>query len=283
MAKITIDNIELNVSEARLAGILCASINMFELNPPYDIKVVTNQKLIKNNMLHFIRFGETFTLKESIDDVHKLCIKLMKPQVGHIDSHDESFLEMFTKNNAKVGFKYYLEDGLHDEFAKGYIWMGNHYESTIRLTNKVNMCEFLINSKRFDQNKHLVKLRVPAYQWNLPKITNIPEKHIVMALLELFLRDSDPNDHTKLIYNKTYIRFMLYQDNPDYVIDSYPYVYGYIRNIDQCIYKDQIDTLLSCPQDSLVCEVTFASSGYFYTFKADEWKNKKVNTIIEFI
>lgn len=191
------------------------------------------------------------------------------------------FLEMFTKNNSKNGFKYYLDDEMHDEFAKGYIWMGNHHES--RKKNDIDMSEFLLNSKQFDQNNHLIKLKVSAYQCNLPKITNISEKHLVLALLELFLRDSNPKQHDKLVHDKTYIRFMLNQDNPDYIVDSYPYVYGYIRNIDQCIYKDQIDTLLSCPLDSLVCEITFATRGYFYTFKTNEWRNKKVNTIIELI
>lgn len=97
MPRITIENIVLNISEDRLVGILCATINMFNLKPPYDIEFETTSGLkpIENNggkiLEQYLKFKGTTTLKESINNVHKLCTELMKPPIGHIDCEDECF------------------------------------------------------------------------------------------------------------------------------------------------------------------------------------------------
>jgi hypothetical protein len=288
IAKITLDDIvwNVNVSEGRLAGILCFSVNMFNMNPPYDIKIQLDESYgssSKWNLFHSM--DHTFYLRESIHHINDFCVKLMNS--ADTNANSDSFLEMFTNHDSNIGFKYYLDHDMHDEFAKGYIWMGNHWKSSVKdQNNDTYISQFLCKVRQIEnvERNYQFKLRVPSHRWDLPKLTDVSEKHLVMVLLELFLQDC-PNDLNKLIHNKTYLRFMLFQDQPDHQIDSFPYVYGYVRKIDQCVCvsDQQIETLLSCPIDHFVCEITFASRGYFFIFKKDDWMNKKITNVVELL
>lgn len=79
-------------------------------------------------------------------------------------------------------------------------------------------------------------LSCPSYLWDLPKISDVYQEQLVANLLGLFLCDAMKKDFDNLIFGKRFIRFMLYQDEPDELHYLHPYVYGYIKNIDECIY-----------------------------------------------
>ncbi len=118
------------------------------------------------------------------------------------------------------------------------------------------------------------KLSRLSYLWDVPKFTDDVFDILPISLLDLFLRDCREEDYKKLNKN-SYLRFMCYQDEPD----SYPYIYAYIRGINEC--TEQHKSILSrIPEDYLSCEINFSTKGYFFIFPIKEWENKKVDKMI---
>lgn len=280
-------NFKQYICEARLIGILCCYSALFDnicSKSNYNIKITNHSKKYKLIPSKFC----TFDLIDSIEDISEFCESLQSS-----NKYNKYETKMFTKYN-KSGYDYYIPDEMIEEFTKGFIWFGN-FTSTKRIDVNI-ISDFisdstLIKSKDDKNNKdnkdfnNIMKkynnhLNVPAYLWNISKITKISENNLALILISLYLNHSE--DHNELDNNK-YLRFMLYQDEPDYLSNSYPYVYGYIRYIKQCVYDDHKNILLSCPHDMLVCEINYKTRGYFYMFSADQWIKKHVTDVIELV
>lgn len=80
-------------------------------------------------------------------------------------------------------------------------------------------------------------------------------------------------ERNKFAYDKTFLRFMMYQDS----IYLPPYYCCYIREIQNCnpSYKNN---LAKCPPDMLPCEITSNYTGNFIFISKDKWIKNKIFT-----
>lgn len=66
-------------------------------------------------------------------------------------------------------------------------------------------------------------------------------EQLTIDLIALFLRDCSDQDHQHLIDTESYLRFMLCCNTPE----QYPYAYGYIRDIKNCVIENQKTSIIS--------------------------------------
>ena len=280
MAQIEINQIKMQVSEERLIGMFCAIINTHGLTPEHDISVI--RTMDSKNTEYLKNFENKFTMKHNYKQILELCNNLQQSTES-----DCSYVELFSKNDSEKGYKYYISEDISEEFTKGYFWYKRYNELFEGSGTKISEIDHYVSESTLVRTpgtksnidpKYEMALKVPAYLWDIPKIDHIPEKILVSYLIALFLRDCSLIDYKKLENNKTYLRFMMYQDSDT---ESDPYVYAYIRDIDNCTFSSHKNILLSCPVDKLPCEVNLGiSRGFFYMFPIDEWNNKSVMSII---
>lgn len=281
----------LEVPEYDLIGMICAAVTL-EINSlfllPFDIEV----SLIEQPKKFPIDFGKSWTYKHKRCDLIQFCTKLQTEQT---ESHLEVF-PIFGSNTTSMGTKYCIPEIHHNEFMHGYMrlntFLRNCLSDNIETENNHDCkddwspnIEFLSASKLANTPKDGINtnrvhvLRVPAYIWDLPKIDDIYQEQLAANLIGLFLRDCDPEDHIRLMDKKSYLRFLLFQDAPN----SYPYAYGYIRTIADCTYQSHKNSLNGIGSDKLPCEVTLRTKGFFWEFPLDEWKNKSIQHLREFL
>jgi hypothetical protein len=64
----------------------------------------------------------------------------------------------------------------------------------------------------------------------------------------------------------------MYQDTPK----SSPYVYGYLREIEDCREYDKGVLGQECPPNMIPAEINYATYGVFIFFDQKAWENRKV-------
>jgi len=116
-----------------------------------------------------------------------------------------------------------------------------------------------LQSKKF----HLI---VPSYVWEVEKeVIFLTEELFVSILVENYLKNCLKEEKDKLCKKDLagnslyYLRFMLYQDTPN----SKPYIYGYLREIDNISYESHKNFLKLCNSDKIAVEVNFATYGLY--------------------
>jgi hypothetical protein len=116
-----------------------------------------------------------------------------------------------------------------------------------------------LQSKKF----HLI---APSYAWEVEKeVLSLPEELFVSILVENYLKNCLKEEKDKLTGKDLagnslyYLRFMLYQDTPT----SKPYIYGYLREIDNISYESHKNFLKLCKLDKIPVEVNFATYGLY--------------------
>lgn len=276
------------IPEHTLVGVLCA----FSLSPAINdnsskliIEVSSpRMPLILPNDLH----GQWIS-KDKINIITNFS-KFLQEKNGSspiitIDSHD--------KEN-----KFYIEEKYHYEFLGGVhlfdILLGHHnnndnsyYHGEYCIGYKDNWSvnqHFLQNAKLINTPKDgltlnkIHSLKVPTYLWDIKVNNDTYFEQLASNLVNLFLRDCHDEDHVRLTDGKSYLRFYLYQDTPI----SNPYVYAYIRNIDDCQFPSQIEALKATPTNELPCEILNGNMGYFWKFSLDDWNRKCVKHICSF-
>lgn len=271
MINITIDNEKKSISEHQLCGMLCCMVSIFKQSPLFEINISTNNpyKILPKS------FKMNWSLSDKYQEVKEFCQNLQK-NIG------TEYIEIIPLYNTKSGpsVKYNIDPIHTNDFGFGYMSIANMIRDIINQEYTSHFpanIEFLNNCKLVDSNN--VKMKTPTYVWNLPKITNIPSEQLTSNLINLFLRNCSEGDHKLLMIGKYYLRFFLYQDTPDTLPNSYPYVHAYIRAINECTFNHHKETLLSISNDELPCEVNYVSRGFFFTFPYKEWLYKNVENI----
>lgn len=289
MVKISIFNHWSEVSEPHLCGILCCMVHMFKDKPLFDIEVSfagRKKELLPKS------FPKCWTLSTQIQNVIEYCENLQK--------NGDPPMTVVSVDSGTLSYNIRGED--RPEFMLGFLSMDKFIKAVlenetceeVEEENDGGVSEFAADSIFLSQStlKKTVrdepdltrthKLSVPAFLWDLPKITNIYQEQLASNLIALFLRDCSDDEHQKLIKKKSYLRFHLYQDESDGLPDSRPYVYGYIRNIDICTFKSHREALTSIPIDELPCEVNLSTNAFFWRFPVNEWLNKSVQHVYYF-
>jgi hypothetical protein len=280
----------MEVSEAYLVGTLCGMVSLFGTEPIFDIEV---SMFSKPNLLP-TELTKSWTLRGNIQLIYNFY-KTLGTGIGTV------YLQAHAIFSSKIASpqKYYLAEKYHGEFMSGYVDINGLIKTYVESPNINYADEPEIDYKddwspdsKFLENSTLVTvpsdgvnkiklqgLKIAAYVWDLPKITNTHQEQLTANLVGLFLRDCSNEDHIRLMDKKSYLRFHLYQDGPDTLPQYCPYVYGYIRHIDDCTYQSHKDILYSIPHDKLPCEINISKTGFFYIIASEEWKDKSIKHI----
>lgn len=301
-----------DIPEYDLIGMICAATSIFngaiKSKLPFDIEV----SLTKKPEILPIEWGRSWTYNNKYSDIMKFCDKLQTEITDSYVGVIPIFCEPTQNNRPEV--RYYLPKSRESdfdlksednndhciEFIRGYNYLNSAIldalnDDIIYITEEVENPEYKDDWSTDKNYLNLCKLSntpndgvittrvhglsVPSYIWDIPKINEIYQEQLAANLLGLFLRDCSEEHHQYLLNKKSYLRFYLYQDAPD----SYPYVYAYIRQIDNCTYQSHKNSLNSIEKDKLPCEVNLATKGYFWKFPVDEWKTKSIQHIEQFI
>lgn len=286
MADICVNGNWTTITEPALVGILCSVTAACGSSPPFDVEV---------SMLHTptilpISLGRSWTLLKEISKVIEFCENLERKQC-------RNYIEVVPVgvNFHNWSKKYYFDSDDIDDFIWGFILM-NQFILNPPISNKCKLPPSYKNNWTPDINflkdsvlsatpkdgvnaDRIHGLTVPAYIWDIPKISHIYQEQLVVNMIGLFLRDCSQEDHLRLLNKTSYLRFFLYQDEPDFLTHSHPYVNAYIRDIDNCTFDSHIKTLKDIPKDKLPCEVNYSTRGFFWQFSLEEWTKKSIKHI----
>jgi hypothetical protein len=295
MAIVQTWNFNEEISEANLLGMICFMYDTFDLRPVLDIEI----SLTRRPTYFPEELGKSFTLVANLDiikGVHSklrtVDSKLTKLEIQAIYGKDNPNTE---SNKTLTYFFVKKEDS--DDFIAGYLRMSGlvkglllreqeeqeeqvgEYKDEWKLDPEFIKTAKLIAKPGENVTEKNFLLGVPSYCWEIPSRQTYMEQTAV-DLLSLYLKNCTDEEHMMLIEKPTYLRFLLYQDTAD----GNPYVYGYIREIDDCTYPSQrqVLTLARTRGDLLPCEISFAKRGFFYDFSVTEWKNKVIEHIGSF-
>ena len=120
------------------------------------------------------------------------------------------------------------------------------------------------------------QLKGPAYCWEYPRgVTLLPENDWISAVIQTYVKTCTSEEHQQLTKGGLYLRFLAYQDTQE----GSPYIYGYLRAIDDCTYADHKEVLRLCPRNQVPVEVTLATYGLFIFVDRTAWENKEVTSL----
>lgn len=300
---LTINKWSINVSESFLIGLFCSMFDTYGTNKndfPCDVEI----SLFKDTISLPNFECRSWSLFKKFELIRDYCdsLKFVK------ESRNNTVLINKSPTNSDKANKiiYYLPKVIDIiDFKKSYQSTIDILDDLIQNEKLTENCELLKNNWKPNQlvldqakliqkpvnsvnpinkvnqieNKRNFKLNVPCYLWDLPQINCDYKEEDVSTLVNLFLRDCLKSDHDLLMDHDNYLRFMIYQDKPC----SDRYVYAYIRKISDCTFESHKSSLrsvvLNTNLKNLVCEVSYAQRGYFFSFPMDQWKNKFVDEI----
>lgn len=121
------------------------------------------------------------------------------------------------------------------------------------------------------------KLRVKPYCWTLPKIIKFSCLKQAVSTVNLYCQTCTNQELVDLTKKTSYLRVMSFQDEPNFLERSYPYVYVYQRPIQECIpeHKQILD---KCPKDCVPGEINMQSRGYFVWIKMNAVEQRKIGS-----
>ncbi|MBA3286237.1 MAG: hypothetical protein H0U27_14430 [Nitrosopumilus sp.] len=126
---------------------------------------------------------------------------------------------------------------------------------------------------RIANKKH--KLKIPAYCWDVPKIINVSYKRQACEYINLYLNVASSDEMEKISDGNEYCRILMYQEQPNFLQHSHPYIYVYSRPIADSMpqHRKELD---KCPNDSVAAEINLATFSYFVWIKKTGWKTKQL-------
>lgn len=110
------------------------------------------------------------------------------------------------------------------------------------------------------------KLTIKAHCWDVPKIISVQYKRQALEYINLYLSTADQE-----MPKENYLRIHMYQDEPNFLTSSHPYIYAYSRPIDDTmpIHRKELD---KCPSTCIAAEINLATFGYFVWIKKSGWQ-----------
>lgn len=276
-------------TEYELVGILCAAVSIFPNGTPVDVEI----SLHKPHQVIPPIWGRSYSYNHKLKEIKNFCESLN----NHNGGCKLVVIPLYPDGTLGVEVAYYIPEDKSSEFMSGYTYL-NELINTERVINKEDHVDYVDTwtpDETFIKTANLVKttkdpiltgrhfeMQCPAYLWDLPKTGSRYQEQLVADLLELFLHNVLEEDNEKLIYGKTFIRFMLYQEESDELPHSHPYVYVYVKNIDECTYASHKKALINVPEGYFACEICYPKRGFFYMFPQSEWSDGSIKHVIMF-
>jgi len=119
--------------------------------------------------------------------------------------------------------------------------------------------------------KRSFQLRVPCQEYNADKYKNMKIDEQIEVFVNMYLADITNQDLQDILNQKSYIRFMLFQDNPG----SETYMYAYSRPISDMI--DFHKEILNFLDDEYVLgEINYSTRGFFYALPKTKVLHKRI-------
>lgn len=307
MATVSTYEFQGQVSEEYLAGMLAFMMDTFDTKHMLNIEVSMHheQKLIPKEL------GKSFNSKDNIPVIKNFILSLQKvkdipcvevssifqgkvlpePRMYFI-IEQEDFMSGYS-NMLSISAKFVIDAKKSQEKDVPVDNVNTKDDPEYKsdwLADESYLCKCKLIAKPGEQIKGKIRNLSPIYYvWDLPK-DNACQEQIVVNLISLFLKVCSSEEHEALMNEDKYLRFMLFQDTPD----GYPYVCSYIKKIETCTYKSHRLTLMAAreprqlglqdskPERRLPCEINYSTSGFFYEFPLEDWKNKKITDLGSF-
>ena len=150
------------------------------------------------------------------------------------------------------------------KYKRGKIWNGQ-----IPLVNIWNIDNYyqLTMEKKF-------RLTVPCKEYDIDQYKFIETMDEQLEILvNMYLADINDQDLHDVLHQKSYIRFFLYQDEPD----SKAYMYAYSRQISNMTECHK--TILShISHNEILGEINYTTRGYFFSLPKDKVQTKRVTS-----
>lgn len=261
----------IRMNEGTFIGFLSSLIAKHGDDIPFDVEI----SIVGN--LSLFPFVGSFTLKNRLRDVIIFCKELEQQKFP-------SCLRVISIYNSVTS--YYIPEQFHEDFMVGYTQLIPHFTELLTSQNQSYTMDYkddwIPDVDYLEQSEYIgmghdtkQRLKIPCHIWNLPSTRDIYREQLMINLIALYLSVCSSEEHSKLLQGRSYLRFFLYQDNPN----SSPYMNAYIRSIKECTYQSHKNTLENRPSDYLPCEINHGNTGFFYIFPLEEWKIKSIGHI----
>ena len=141
--------------------------------------------------------------------------------------------------------------------------------------------KLILKSNEENKLDKVNKIKQNSYCWDFPKNITLSFTDEILALLLInsYLRDCSDDEHKLLTKKTTYLRFMIFQDETNELPNSYPYIYGYLREINNCSFESHKNFLNSIDSDYLPCEINYSTYAIFVLILIKEWISKNINPL----
>ena len=119
------------------------------------------------------------------------------------------------------------------------------------------------------------KLKVKTYCWRIPKIINFSYLKQAVSMVQLYCQTCAEQEIESLTYKGVYLRIMSFQDEPNFLERSQPYIHVYQRKFEECLPEHR-KILETCPKDYVPAEINMQTRGYFVWLKQIAWINRTI-------